>query len=102
MKFNKLLAIFAVSAIWVSFAVPGRSQSQSSKLSQEPACQTLKPASTGGPLPKDPDVAVIRSLGRANYEVAYRGKVLLLDTLDEVRSSLFPSVLQKIEQVSKN
>jgi KaiC/GvpD/RAD55 family RecA-like ATPase len=29
-------------------------------------------------------------------------KVLLLDTLDEVRSSLFPSVLQKIEQVSKN
>jgi len=88
MKFNKLLAIFAVSAIWVSFAVPGRSQSQSSKLSQEPACQTLKPASTGGPLPKDPDVAVIRSLGRANYEVAYRGKVLLLDTwYDDLRLS---------------
>ena len=28
-------------------------------------------------------------------------KVLLLDALDEVRSSLFPSVLQKIEEVSK-
>src|SRR5437867_2623453 len=28
-------------------------------------------------------------------------KVLLLDALDEVRSSLFPSILQKIEQVSK-
>ena len=29
-------------------------------------------------------------------------KVLLLDALDEVRSSLFPSVLQKIEQVSRS
>ena len=31
-----------------------------------------------------------------------RPKVLLLDALDEVRSSLFPSFLQKIEQVSRN
>lgn len=50
------------------------------KLEQEPACQTLQPASTGGPLPNNPDVLLLRSLGRANYEVAYRGKVLLLDT----------------------
>jgi L-ascorbate metabolism protein UlaG (beta-lactamase superfamily) len=52
---------------------------QSEKLSQEPACQTLQPASTGGPLPKSPNVLVLRYLGRANYEVDYRGKVLLLD-----------------------
>ena len=50
------------------------------KLEQEPACQTLQPASAGGPVPKNPDVLLLRYLGRANYEVAYRGKVLLLDT----------------------
>jgi L-ascorbate metabolism protein UlaG (beta-lactamase superfamily) len=50
------------------------------KLEQEPACQTLQPASAGGPAPKNPDVLLLRYLGRANYEVAYRGRVLLLDT----------------------
>jgi len=49
-------------------------------LQQEPACQTLQPASAGGPAPKNPDVLLLRYLGRANYEVAYRGRVLLLDT----------------------
>jgi hypothetical protein len=29
--------------------------------------------------PKNPDVLLLPSLGRANFEVAYRGKVLLLD-----------------------
>jgi L-ascorbate metabolism protein UlaG (beta-lactamase superfamily) len=49
------------------------------KLEQEPACQTLQLASAGGPVPKNPDILLLRSLGRANFEVAYRGKVLLLD-----------------------
>jgi Metallo-beta-lactamase superfamily len=53
--------------------------SQSINLEQEPACQTLKPAATGGPIPTNPDVLLLRYLGRANYEVAYHGKVLLLD-----------------------
>jgi L-ascorbate metabolism protein UlaG (beta-lactamase superfamily) len=50
------------------------------KLEQEAACQTLQPASAGGPVPENPDVLLLRSLGRANFEVAYGGKVLLLDT----------------------
>jgi L-ascorbate metabolism protein UlaG (beta-lactamase superfamily) len=57
-------------------ATPGHSQVNFAK---EAACQTLQPASTGGPLPKSPNLLVVRSLGRANYEVAYRGKVLLFD-----------------------
>ena len=77
MKSNRWFAILVVTVAWLAIALPGRGQS--AKFSQEPACQTLKPASTGGPLPKDSNVAVIRYLGRANYEVAYRGKVLLLD-----------------------
>ena len=50
------------------------------RLEQEPACQTLRPASAGGPMPSNPSVLVLRYLGRANFEVAYRGRVLLLDT----------------------
>ena len=48
-------------------------------LALEPACQTLRLASTGGPLPKDSSVFVLRYLGSANHEIAYRDNVFLLD-----------------------
>lgn len=53
---------------------------QSVNLSREAACQTLTPASAGGPLPRNSSVMVVRYLGTSNYEIAYRGKVILLDT----------------------
>src|ERR1700684_3460746 len=77
MKSNRWFALALVSLGSLSLVSPGRSQSI--KLDQEPACQTLKPAAAGGPSPQNPDVLLVRYLGRANYEVAYRGKVLLLD-----------------------
>lgn len=47
----------------------------------EDACDSLTPALVGGPmLPKSSDLAVIRWLGNANYEVAFGGKVYLFDT----------------------
>ena len=46
----------------------------------EPACRTLTPGLIGGPVPaQTSDTAVIRWLGTANYEVAYKGKVYLFD-----------------------
>jgi L-ascorbate metabolism protein UlaG (beta-lactamase superfamily) len=55
-------------------------------LRDEPGCGTLRAASTGGPMPTNPNVLVLRYLGRANYEIAYRGRVLLLDTYyDDLR-----------------
>ena len=48
-------------------------------LDQEPACQSLMPAAAGGPLPRNPDVVVLRFLGVSNYELAYRDNVILLD-----------------------
>jgi hypothetical protein len=77
MKRTKYFALATASAILASLGTTGFAQSE--KLRQEPACQTLQPASTGGPLPKSPNVLVLRYLGRANYEVDYRGKVFLLD-----------------------
>src|SRR5512132_3808324 len=54
-------------------------QGSSPALDQEPACQSLMPAAAGGPLPRNPDVLVLRFLGVSNYELAYRDNVLLLD-----------------------
>jgi len=50
-------------------------------LAAEPACETLTPALIGGPVPSAAsDTVVLRWLGTANYEVAYKGKVFLFDT----------------------
>ncbi len=43
------------------------------------ACRSTVPASVGGPMPTG-DTVVIRWLGTSNYEVAYHGKVILMDT----------------------
>ena len=45
-------------------------QVNSPALDQEPACQTLTPAAAGGPLPRNPDVIVLRFLGVSSYEFA--------------------------------
>jgi glyoxylase-like metal-dependent hydrolase (beta-lactamase superfamily II) len=45
------------------------------------ACASYTAAVTGGPLPPaDSETVVIRWLGNANYEFAYKGKVYLFDT----------------------
>jgi hypothetical protein len=45
------------------------------------ACDSLTPALVGGPLlPAKSDIAVIRWLGNANYELTFGGKVYLFDT----------------------
>jgi hypothetical protein len=46
------------------------------------ACDSLVPASQGGPLPSG-DVAVLRWLGTANFELAYHGKIVIMDTFYE-------------------
>src|SRR4051794_12523114 len=44
------------------------------------ACNSYQAAVTGGPMPPaDSDVVVIRWLGNANFEFAYKGKVYLFD-----------------------
>jgi L-ascorbate metabolism protein UlaG (beta-lactamase superfamily) len=44
------------------------------------ACEGYTPAVTGGPMPSQAsDIVVIRWLGNANFEFAYKGKVYLFD-----------------------
>ena len=62
---------------------------QSAKLMREPACQTLTPASVSGVLPKNSSIMVIRYLGTSNYEIAFNGKVILLDTFYDGQRGCF-------------
>ena len=72
-----LVALFLSSAASAQTSYPA--------LEQEPACQSLMPAASGGPLPRNPDVVVLRFLGVSNYELAYRDQVVLLDAaIDEL------------------
>jgi hypothetical protein len=49
------------------------------EFAQQEACRSLVPASIGGPMPQG-DTAVLRWLGTSNFELAYHGKVILMDT----------------------
>ncbi len=43
-----------------------------------PACKSLTPAAVGGPMPPE-GLLTLRWLGTTNFEIAYRGQVILLD-----------------------
>src|ERR1700676_4626180 len=86
---TKTSALAIATALWLTLPVLGHAQRTSSTttatdgrgsaLAQEPACQTLTLASTGGPMPKNATVMVLRWLATSNFEIAYRDNVILLD-----------------------
>jgi L-ascorbate metabolism protein UlaG (beta-lactamase superfamily) len=53
------------------------------------ACQAPRLVSTGGAAPKDPAILAVRWTGYSNFELAYKGQVLLLDAYFD-RGSLYP------------
>ena len=63
----------------VLLASSASAQTPYPSLDKEAACQSLTPTASGGPRPRNPDVAVLRFLGVANYELAYKDNVILLD-----------------------
>src|SRR5215471_166004 len=65
------------------------------------ACSSTKAAVTGGPLPPpESDMVVIRWLGNANFEFAYKGKVYLFDAYFD-RAPRSHSIGFKAADVSK-
>lgn len=79
---NLALPVFVIAIgvlLFVIASVPGFAQRGGPGWSQEAPCQTLTPAATGGPMPKNPAVVVLRWLGASNHELAFRDNVFLLD-----------------------
>ena len=79
MNIRSLLAA-SVAVAATTAVVNAQNGNALAALAQDPACQTPKIAAAGGPIPKGPDTVVLRYLGVSNYELAYRGQVLLFDT----------------------
>ncbi|MEO8935418.1 MAG: MBL fold metallo-hydrolase [Burkholderiaceae bacterium] len=67
--------------------------------SEQAACKSIVPASIGGPMPIG-DTVVIRWLGTSNFEVAYHGKIILMDTYYD-RPARTRSVGFTVDQVRK-
>jgi L-ascorbate metabolism protein UlaG (beta-lactamase superfamily) len=58
---------------------------------RDPACSTARLVSTGGAAPRDPHTLAVRWTGFSNFELAYDGKVILLDAYFD-RGGNYPSL----------
>ena len=71
-RFTAVLALLCVST-WGARGDDG-------KRDERDPCESVTPAAAGGPVPRNDDTLVVRWLGTTNYEISYRGQVLLFDT----------------------
>jgi L-ascorbate metabolism protein UlaG (beta-lactamase superfamily) len=58
---------------------------------RDPACHEAKLVSTGAPAPRDPHTLAVRWAGFSNFELAYKGKIILLDAYYD-RGGNYPSL----------
>src|ERR1700755_439363 len=67
------------------FTDPRANQSDASatsafpSLPRDPACFADQLTATGGPAPQNPHTLAVRWTGFSNFELAYQGKIILLD-----------------------
>jgi len=57
--------------------------------SNDPGCENATLVSTGGQFPRNPQTLAIRWTGFSNFELAYKGQIILLDAYFD-RGSIFP------------
>ena len=87
-------------ALFLMFSLEGVPSQTSPAVCTQAACTSWMPACIGGPVPTDPDLLVIRWLGNANYEVAFRGQIVLVDNYYN-RGPRAPSLGFTPDQVKK-
>src|SRR5882762_5455394 len=67
---------------------------------RDPACQATTLVSAGGAAPHDPRTLAVRWTGFSNFELAYNGRIILLDAYFD-RGSIFPPLGFKAADVKK-
>jgi len=67
---------------------------------RDPACHVAQLVSTGGPGPRGPHTLAVRWAGYSNFELAYGGKVILLDAYFD-RGSNYPPLGFKARDVTR-
>jgi L-ascorbate metabolism protein UlaG (beta-lactamase superfamily) len=60
-------------------------------LPRDPACYSDRLTSTGGPGPQNPHTLAVRWTGFSNFELAYKGKIILLDAYFD-RGKQYPAL----------
>ena len=95
MRAMVLLTLILVAGL----AAPSTWSAQFEPPSMQAACRSLVPASQGGPMPTG-DVAILRWLGTSNYELAYHGKIVLMDAFYD-RPARTTSLGFVVDQVRK-
>jgi L-ascorbate metabolism protein UlaG (beta-lactamase superfamily) len=93
---SALLSLTATRA----FADPKDSDDPPDHPDDKVACSATTLASTGGTLPHNRDLLVLRWTGYANFEMVYRGQILLLDTYFD-RGSLYRPLGFKAADVNR-
>src|ERR1700693_4259941 len=86
--------VWWVAAALLLIAVASRAQSA------DPGCETPTLVSTGGVFPKKPRPRAIRWTGFSNFELAYKGQILLLDAYFD-RGGIFPPLGFKAADVTR-
>ncbi len=66
----------------------------------DPGCEATTLVSTGGAFPKDPSTLAIRWTGFSNFELVYKGQIILLDAYFD-RGSMFPPLGFKAADVKR-
>jgi len=69
-------------------------------LAKDPGCEVPALVSTGGALPQNPQTLAIRWTGYSNFELVYKGQVILLDAYFD-RGSEYPSLGFKAADIKK-
>src|SRR5260370_28843224 len=76
----------ATVALWRPFLDPRSEKREAIDLDaafaarpRDPACHAAQLVSTGGLAPRDPRTLAVRWAGYSNFELAYGGKIILLD-----------------------
>ena len=86
----------------VAFAVMFSGTRSTHLLAQasDPGCENPTLVSTGGAFPRNPQTLAVRWTGFSNFELAYKGQIILLDAYFD-RGSLFPSLGFKAEDITR-
>src|SRR5262245_56687070 len=67
---------------------------------RDPACHATQLVSTGGLAPRDPRTLAVRWAGYSNFELAYGGKIILLDAYFD-RGAKYPPLGFKAGDVTR-
>ena len=95
------LGVAVIAIVWLSHRVAAQtSRSQPRFVTEDPACQTATLVSTGGAAPRDPGTLAVRWTGFSNFELSYKGQIVLLDAYFD-RGAVFPSLGFRAAEVKR-